>query len=247
MTAGKAFMVTGGASGIGEATATLLAASGAAVTVADRDETGGTAVAQRLVAAGGQAQFVKLDVRDEDSVKAAVAQAVAAFGRLDGAVNSAGVEQKGQWLHELDVADWDFCTSINLRGMFLCVKHQIAAMLPTGGAIVAVSSAAAVKGLVGSAEYCAGKAGVLGLVRAAAADYADRGIRINALLPGGTATPLARRSTAGNPRLAGTLRIPMGRMAQPEEIAAAAIWLVSDGSSYVTGACLAADGGMTIA
>lgn len=246
MSEARSIIVTGGASGIGRAASLLLARRGNAVTIADRDVAAGQALAAAIRDEGGRALFVPVDVREEDSVKAAVAQAVAAHGGLNGAINSAGVEQKGRWLHELDAADWDFCTGINLRGMFLCLKHQIAAMLPAGGAVVAISSAAAVKGLVGSAEYCASKAGVIGLVNSAAAEYAERGIRINALLPGGTATPLAERSSAGNPRLAGTLCIPMGRLATPDEIAAAAVWLVSDESSYVTGASLAVDGGMAI-
>lgn len=247
MTTQKSVIVTGGGSGIGKAAAQLLADAGYAVTVADRDEPGGATTAETIVAAGGRAQFVRTDVTDETSVAAAIERAVTAYGRLDAAVNSAGVPQAGKSVHELNVSDWDLCNSINLRGMFLCLKHEIRAMLATGGgSIVAISSAAALKGLVNSSEYCASKAGIIGLVRAAAVDYADQGIRINALLPGGTSTPLAERSIAANPKLVGKLSIPMGRMAQPEEIAAAAVWLVSGQASYVTGAYLSVDGGMTI-
>jgi NAD(P)-dependent dehydrogenase (short-subunit alcohol dehydrogenase family) len=241
-------MVTGGGSGIGRAAALQLARRGYAVLVADRDEDGGRAVAQAIGAAGGTARFVRTDVSDEDSVRQAVAAALAQFGRLDVAINSAGVPQAGKALHELGADEWDRCHAINLRGMFLCMKHQMGAMVQAGaGAIVAISSAAAEKGLVHSADYCASKAGILGLVRSSAVDYAPLGIRINALLPGGTDTPLAARSVAANPKIVGTLTVPMGRMASPDEIAAAAVWLVSPEASYLTGAVLAADGGMTAA
>jgi NAD(P)-dependent dehydrogenase (short-subunit alcohol dehydrogenase family) len=244
----QAAFVAGGSSGIGKAAALLLARRGYAVLVADRDEDGGRAVVEAIGAAGGKAFFARTDVLDEASVRDAVETALARFGRLDVAINSAGVPQAGKALHELTLDEWDRCNGINLRGMFLCMKHQLRAMVAGGGgAIVAISSAAAEKGLVHSADYCASKAGILGLVRSSAVDYAPRGIRINALLPGGTDTPLATRSQAANPKLAGTLTVPMGRMAAPDEIAAAAVWLVSPEASYLTGAALAADGGMTAA
>lgn len=239
-------IVTGGASGIGAAAVRQLADAGCAVTIADRDEELGRELAASLVADGQAAQFVAMDVTDEASVRAGIDAAVAAFGPLDGAINSAGVPQPGVSLHELEISDWDLCVSVNLRGMFLCVKHEVRAMLDAGGAIVAVSSAAAVKGLINSSAYCASKAGILGLVRSGAADYASRGVRINAILPGATETPLAARSTAANPKLAETLAIPIGRMAAPDEVAAAAVWLVSPQASYVTGAALAVDGAMTV-
>lgn len=245
--AGMSVLITGGGSGIGQAAATLLGANGAAVTVADIDDAGARAVAAAIEAAGGRAQPVHLDVTVEDSVSRCVAAAVAAFGGLDGAINSAGVPQAAKPVHELTHDEWERCNGVNYRGMFYCIKHEVAAMLGRGGAIVAVSSAAADKGLFNSADYCASKAGVTGLVRAAAVDCAELGIRVNALLPGATATPLAARSSASNPKLKGTLRVPMLRMASPEEIAAVAIWLLSDDASYVTGASIAADGGMGIA
>jgi NAD(P)-dependent dehydrogenase (short-subunit alcohol dehydrogenase family) len=245
----RSILVTGGASGIGKAVSALLAGAGCAVTVVDRDNELGAAVVAAILAAGGRAHFVQADVSDEESVRAAVDSAVSVYGRLDAAINSAGVPQAGKSLHELELAEWDRCNDINLRGMFICMKHQIRAILASGngGAIVAISSAAAQMGLVNSSEYCASKAGITGLVRGAAIDYAQQGIRINALLPGATATPLAARSSAANPRLAGTLTVPVGRMAEPEEVAAAAIWLASPDASYVTGACLCVDGGLTIA
>lgn len=246
-TINKAVIVTGGASGIGRAAAQLLARAGHWVTVADVDEGEGQRVVAEIAASGiGRAQFVRTNVTSNDSVRAMVERAVSAYGRLDAAINSAGVPQKGKPLHELALEEWDFCNGINLRGMFLCLKYEIAAMLGTGGAIVAVSSAAAVKGLINSTEYCASKAGVTGLVRGAAVDYAEAGIRINALLPGGTDTPLAHRSSAANPKVAQQVKIPVGRLASPEEMAASAVWMISDQASYMTGACIVIDGGMTI-
>jgi len=246
---GKSIIVTGGASGIGYAAAELLAEQGALVTIADLDEAAGRAAAARLTEQGpGKARFVRTDVALEESVKAMVAEAVSAHGRLDGAINAAGVASRGAPVHELSAAEWRRVTGVNLDGMFFCVKHQIAAMLETGGgAIVAVSSAAAVMGLIHSSDYCASKAGVAGLVRGAALDYAKRGIRINALLPGATDTPMSRRSMEQNTAIAGTLTVPMDRMAEPREIAAGAVWMVSDQASYMTGACISIDAGMTIA
>ena len=245
---GKSVIVTGGSSGIGKAAAELLVNAGHAVTIADVAEAAGQAVAAHLEAQGkGRAQFVLTDVRDPTNVRSMVEKAVAAYGRLDGAVNCAGVPQASKLTHELSLEDWDFCNNINLRGMFLCLKYEIAAMLEgKSGSIVAISSAAATLGLPKSADYCASKAGITGLVRAAAVDYARSGIRINALLPGATLTPLATRSSAANPGISDALPVPIGRWASPQEIAEGAVWLISDASSYVTGACIAIDGGMAI-
>lgn len=244
--AGKSIIVTGGSSGIGRASCLLLAESGCHVTLGDIDEKSGMAVVEAIERLGGIAQFIKTDVSAPQAVSALVDAAMSQYGRLHGAINCAGVTQSGASLHELSIEDWDFCNSINLRAMFLCLKYQIAAMRDTGGAIVCLSSAAALKGLVNSADYCASKAGVTGLVRAAAVDYAAAGIRINALLPGATDTPLAHRSREVNPKIVGTLPIPLGRMAEPKEVAEAAVWLVSDKASYMTGACISIDGGMSV-
>jgi NAD(P)-dependent dehydrogenase (short-subunit alcohol dehydrogenase family) len=177
-----------------------------------------------------------------------VAAALGRFGRLDGALNAAGVGPRGKSVHEMSAAQWDFVVNINLRGVFLCMKYEIEAMLRTGGgSIVNVSSASAVMGHVNSSEYCASKAGVTGLVRGAAIDYARLGIRVNALLPGATDTPLAHRARIDNPKIVGTIPVPMGRMAQPREVAAGAVWMLSDEASYMTGQCMAIDAGMTIA
>jgi NAD(P)-dependent dehydrogenase (short-subunit alcohol dehydrogenase family) len=246
--AGKSIIITGGGSGIGRAAAELLGQAGAAVTVADLDIAGGNATVAAVTAGGkGRAQFVRTDVSKEADVEALVAAAVSSYGRLDGAINSAGVVQHWKPMHELSAAQWDFVVNINLRGMFFCLKHQVAAMLATGGgSIVAISSLSALMTFGYDAEYCASKAGVTGLVRAAARDYAARGIRINAVLPGATSTPLVERAIKNKPADLGNLTLPNGRMAEPAEIARVAIFLISDDASYVNGASLPVDAALSI-
>jgi NAD(P)-dependent dehydrogenase (short-subunit alcohol dehydrogenase family) len=237
---GKSVIVTGGASGIGRAAVEILGEAGALVTVADLDAA--------AAASAARVQFIRTDISVEDSVRAMVDAAVAKYGRLDGAINAAGVAQHWKLLHELSAAEWDFVSNINLRGMFFCMKHEIAAMLRTGGgAIVAIASIAATMAFGNSAEYCASKAGVTGLVRAAAIDYAKAGIRVNALLPGATLTPLVERALATKPANLGSLDIPNGRIAQPREIAQGAVWMLSDEASYMTGSCMTIDAGLSVA
>jgi NAD(P)-dependent dehydrogenase (short-subunit alcohol dehydrogenase family) len=245
---GKSIIVTGGGSGIGEAVALLLGEAGCKVIVADLGREAGDRVAAAITAAGGTALSVRTDVSSETDVKALVDAAVTAYGRLDGACNAAGVPQRGKPMHEVTLADWDFVHSVNLRGLFLCNKYQVAAMLENGGgAIVNIASTAASVGFPNGAEYCASKAGVMGLVRGSAIDYATRGIRINAVLPGGTLTPMLKGAMALDPGLEPALAAvhPMNRFGQPVEIAAAARWLLSDEASFVTGAAFAIDGGHT--
>jgi NAD(P)-dependent dehydrogenase (short-subunit alcohol dehydrogenase family) len=246
---GKSIIITGGGSGIGRSAVEILCGEGALVTIADLNEAGGNEVAAIANGGNGKAQFVRTDVSNEDSVRAMVGAAVDRFGRLDGAINAAGVVQHWKLIHEISAAEWDFVVNINLRGMFFCLKHQIAAMLKTGGgSIVAIASIAATLGLANSGEYCASKAGVTGLVRAAATDYAKSGIRVNALLPGATATPMVERALANKPKdLGGALVIPNGRMADPSEIAHGAVWMVSDQSTYMSGSCVTIDAGLSIA
>jgi NAD(P)-dependent dehydrogenase (short-subunit alcohol dehydrogenase family) len=243
---GKSVVVTGGGSGIGRAAVEILLDAGALVTVADVNEEGGRAVVAG--AASGTAQFVRTDVSSEQSVEAMVAAAVARFGRLDCAINAAGVVQHWKKVADISTQEWDFVNNINLRGMFFCIKYQIRAMLATGGgAIVAIASIAANLGFPMSGEYCASKAGVLGLVRAAATDYSKANIRVNALLPGSTATPMVERALATKPKEAGgPVAIPGGRMAQPAEIAHGAVWMICEQASFMTGSSLTLDGGMSI-
>lgn len=243
----RSIIVTGGASGIGRAAVELAAERGWAVTIADRNRQGADHAAQ-IRDAGGSAQFVETDVSSAESVHAMVGAAVAAYGQLHAAINSAGIVGSSRPIHEIEPDDWDRVHTINLRGMFLCLKYQVAAMWPhKTGAIVGISSAASLKGLPWSSDYCGSKAGIDGMIRGAAIDCAEQGIRINSLLPGPTLTPLAASSTNSNPALAKTRVRPMERTADPREIAEAAIWLVSDAASFVTGISMPVDGGMVAA
>lgn len=244
---GKSIVVTGGGSGIGAAVAALLGEAGCKVTVADIHADHAAAVAEKIVADGGTASAVMSDVSNEASVKAMVSHAVSTYGVLNGACNAAGLPQRGKILHEIELDEWDRCHGVNLRGLFLCNKYEIGAMLERGGAIVNIASTAAMVGFPNGSEYCASKAGVLGLTRGGAIDYATKGIRINAVMPGGTLTPMLKGAMDADPGLEGALAAvhPMNRFAQPEEIAGAARWLLSDEASFTTGAAFAIDGGHT--
>lgn len=245
---GKSIIVTGGGSGIGAAVAGLLGEAGCKIIVADLSGDAASKVASEIAGTGGTAQAIRADVSIEADVKTMVGRAVEAYGRLDGACNAAGVPQSGKVLHEVGLEEWDRCHGVNLRGLFLCNKYQIMAMLESGGgSIVNIASTAAMVGFPNGSEYCASKAGVMGLVRGGAIDYATRGIRINAVLPGGTLTPMLKGAIALDPGLEPALAAvhPMNRFGQPKEIAGAARWLLSDEASFVTGAAFAIDGGHT--
>jgi 2,5-dichloro-2,5-cyclohexadiene-1,4-diol dehydrogenase 1 len=245
---GKSILVTGGGSGIGRATALLLAEAGAHVTVADYIEAAAAETADLICGSSGIAQFVRSDVRIESDVQAAVDKALSGYGRVDGAANCAGVPQHTRLLHELTLNDWNACLNVNLTGCFFCLKHQIAAMLRSGGgSIVVVASTAAVKGFPMASEYAASKSGLLGLVRCAAYEYGKDGIRINGVLPGGTDTPMLRGKMNDTPGLEDLIAAQhlLGRFAQPRELGAAIRWLLSDEASFVTGANIPIDGGQT--
>jgi len=241
-------LISGGGSGIGKACAVALARAGARVVVSDIGEQGGDAVLQEIRAAGGEASYIAADVTQSEQVRRLVEGTVARHGRLDFAVNSAGIFGRIGALHEQEPEDFERVIGVNLRGVFLCMKHEIAAMRRGGsGAIVNIAS---VQGLVsgaGAALYSASKHGVVGLTKAAALDYARDGIRVNAVCPGTIETPLARKHYAerGLPMPNDTPRIPIGRVGRPEEIAQVVLFLCSAASSYVTGATLAVDGAIT--
>jgi NAD(P)-dependent dehydrogenase (short-subunit alcohol dehydrogenase family) len=246
LVAGKVALVTGGASGIGRATGLALAREGAKVLVADRDGSGAEALAAEIAAAGGTAQAVVADVTRADEVEAMVRVAVTRFGRLDCAVNNAGITAPGGLLHEIAVDDWERQLRVNLTGVFLCLRAELPVMRAQGsGAIVNMASGAGLIGTPGLAHYCASKHGILGLTKTAALENAAAGVRVNALCPGSTDTPMLRgfmdRSDAARRMILAS--IPAGRLGTPEEVAEAAVWLCSDRASYVNGESMLVDGG----
>jgi NAD(P)-dependent dehydrogenase (short-subunit alcohol dehydrogenase family) len=247
--AGKVVMITGASSGIGEAAARLFAAEGAAVVLMARREKTLDRLAEEIAAAGGRAAVSAGDVADAEDVRRAVATATERFGALDGAFNNAGYAgDKIAPLHELDEAHFDRVMDVNVRGTWNCLRAQIPVMLAAGrGAVVNTASTAAMGATGAPVPYVAAKHAVLGLTRAAAAEYAERGIRINTLLVGTTRTEMIAQAVEGRPELAEhfVARQMQKRMAEPSEIAEAALWLLSDRASFATGAALAVDGGHT--
>jgi NAD(P)-dependent dehydrogenase (short-subunit alcohol dehydrogenase family) len=246
---GKVVFVTGAAAGIGRATALAFAHEGASVVAADVSDRGAQETAHLVEQAGARALAVRCDVSRVDDVKAALDRTVEAFAGLDFAFNNAGVEQPLTPTADLTEAEWDRISNINLRSVFLCMKHEIPLMIKQGGgAIVNTSSGAGVKGIAGQAAYCAAKFGVVGLTKAAALDYASSNIRINAVCPGIIETPMMDRFSGGTPE--GRARViaqePVGRMGKPEEIAAAVVWLCSDAAAFVIGHAMVIDGGQTV-
>lgn len=246
---GKVALVTGAANGIGRAAALAFAREGASVVVADVSEQGTQETARLIEGAGGRALAVRCDVSQAADVKAALDKTEEVFGRLDYAFNNAGVEQPIKPAADLTEEEWDRIVNIDLRGVFLCMKHEIPLMLKHGaGAIVNTSSGAGVKGIAGQAAYCAAKYGVVGLSKAAALDYAKSNIRVNVVCPGIIETPMMDRFSGGTPE--GRDRViaqePIGRMGKPEEIAAAVLWLCSDAAAFVVGHAMVIDGGQTV-
>jgi NAD(P)-dependent dehydrogenase (short-subunit alcohol dehydrogenase family) len=239
-------VVTGAASGIGEAAARLFAAEGAAhVALADADLGAAAAVAADIAARGASAEAHHLDVTDEDSVEQVLDAVVGRWGRLDAAVNNAGISGTMTPLAELGRADWDRMLAVNLTGVYLCCKHELGHMVPAGrGAIVNTSSGAGLVGVAGLAHYAAAKHGVLGLTKSVAIEHARNGIRVNAICPGTTDTPMIRAFMDDNPAAARFIAASVGRgsLGDPSEIAEAAVWLCSDRSSFVSGESLVVDG-----
>ncbi|WP_405451668.1 glucose 1-dehydrogenase [Streptomyces achromogenes] len=245
--AGKVLLVTGASSGIGAATARVGARNGAALVLMARRLHRLDELAAELRDKGAEVACAGGDVTSAEDVERAVRLAVDRYGRLDAAFNNAGTTTEPALLHETDDADYDAVLDVNVRGVWLCMKHEIRAMLAhgTGGAIVNNSSIAGVRATSQGAPYVAAKHAVLGLTKSAAAQYAAHGIRVNALATGLTRSEMSEgvfvRDPAAEERM--RRRNPQGRVADPEEVGQAAVWLCSDQASFVTGATMAVDGG----
>ncbi len=240
---GRVALVAGASRGIGAATAEAFAAAGAAVVLGARDAAALESVASRIRSRGGQALAVGLDVTSADSVRHVVDQAVSTFGRLDAAFNNASAGPFPAPLADIDPDEFDIGIATNIRGTFLGMKFQIPAMLDSGGgAIVNMASIAGLNGTANLAAYVAGKAGIIGLTRVAALDYADRGIRVNVVAPGPILT--YHLEAAGSQAQRGAAQsTPMRRVGSPAEVAQAVLWLCSDHSSFITGTVIPIDGG----
>jgi len=245
---GKVALVTGGASGIGRATALTFAREGAKLIIADLHEDGGHQTVHMITEQGGEAMFVRADVTQAREVEAMISQTVETYGRLDCAHNNAGIGSRPRvLLHELAEEHWDRVLDINLKGVWLCMKYEISQMLQQGGGVIV--NTASIMGLVGSwsrsGAYNASKHGVVGLTKTAALEYATAGIRVNAVCPGYIRTPLIDDALTTHPEMEAEIvaRHPVGRMGRPEEIAEAVVWLCSDAASFVTGHTMTVDGG----
>ena len=246
--AGKTALVTGGASGIGRATALAMAREGARVAVSDLSEESAASTVALINQAGGQAIAIGADVAKEADVEAMVARTIAAFGRLDCAFNNAGISPRnvgptGQRTHEMSQASFDAMLAVNLTGVFLCMKHEIPHMLAQGGgSIVNTASIAGLIGLPSATNYVASKHGVVGITKTAAMEYAKDNIRVNCVNPGYIKTPMTDPTMAERYDTLMT-KVPMNRLGTADEIAEAVVWMLSDRASFMTGASHIIDGG----
>lgn len=245
---GKVALITGGGSGIGRATALAFAREGAIVAISDVAVENGEETARMVRDAGGEASFIPCNVAKGTEVKAMVDKTVGKYGQLDCAFNNAGIESSMVPIVDYPEEEWDKVISINLTGVWLCMKYEIPQMLKQGrGAIVNTASVAGLIGTPGISPYTASKHGVVGITKTAALEYATAGIRINAVCPGAIRTPMVNRVIASKPEIENFFLQchPVGRLGTPEEIAAAVVWLCSDAASFVTGHAMVVDGGLT--
>ncbi|MGE0388484.1 MAG: glucose 1-dehydrogenase [Gammaproteobacteria bacterium] len=239
-------LVTGAGNGIGRASALAFASRGDAVVVADFDQRAGHETVRQILAAGGEASFVEVDVRSAASIRAMIAATVERHGRLDWAHNNAGIEGRTSGIVSCEEPDWDEVIAVDLKSVWLCMKHEIPAMLANGGgAIVNTSSMAGLAGMGSTPAYVAAKHGVVGLSKMAALEYARQGIRVNAVCPAMIRTAMMERFCAENPGYEDKLSEmhPIGRVGEAREVADAVTWLCSPASSFVTGHAMPIDGG----
>ncbi|WP_339842873.1 SDR family oxidoreductase [uncultured Halopseudomonas sp.] len=245
---GKVALVTGGAAGIGQATAEAFAAQGARVVVSDIDEKSGQSVVEGIRAAGGEAVFVRCNVVNADEVKALMEAVISHYGQLNCAFNNAGIEIEQDKLADGSEAVFDSIMDVNVKGVWQCMKHEIPLMLANGGgSIVNTASVAGLGAAPKMSIYSASKHAVLGLTRSAAVEYGKKGVRVNAVCPAVIDTDMFRRAAALEPRKAEVAAAmhPVGRIGKAEEIAAAVLYLCSEGAAFTTGIALPVDGGST--
>jgi NAD(P)-dependent dehydrogenase (short-subunit alcohol dehydrogenase family) len=244
---GKVVLVTGGSYGIGRAAAIGFARRGAKVAIADLNVERGMETLRRIQDAGGEAIFIRTDVSSEEDVKALVEETVRTYGKLDCAFNNAGIHKQFVSTVDFAASDWDEMINVNLKSVWLCMKYEIPQMLRQGkGAIVNTSSAAGLVGAPSNPAYPASKHGVVGLTKCTALEFARKSIRINCVCPGPVRTGMNEELASTNPEIVQAMdrKVPMGRIGEPEEVAAAAIFLCSDEASYITGHALPVDGGI---
>jgi len=243
----KVALITGAASGIGRATALEFSKEGASVVIADMDIKGCEETAHLIEKENGKVCSLKVDVSSSEQIKEMIQKTVKEFGRLDYACNNAGIEGDQAFIDEMAESNWDNVISVNLKGVWTCMRHEIPVMKKYGGAIVNVASIAGLIGFAGISPYVASKHGINGITKAAALEYAANGIRVNAVCPGAIQTPMIDRFLNEDPENVKQMKAkhPLGRFGRPEEVADAIIYLCSDKASFITGAVLPVDGGYT--
>lgn len=244
---GKVALVTGATSGIGRASALLLVRLGIKVVLAGRNEESGKALEKEIISQSGEAVFIKTDVSDVESIKNLMNLTQRSFGIVHYVLNNAGIEGKLGSLAEMEEEDFDEVISINLKGVWLCLKHQLQVMAPEGASIVNISTNITSLGLAGTGVYSASKAGVESLTRVAAIEYGRRGIRVNAICPGAVDTPMIHRIYPDKKGFQFLVeKNPMGKIASPEDIANTVLWLFSSMSAHVNGDVIFVDGGSSL-